>query len=155
LKSGRACGRAMMERACDVLNIAECIGIPRTLEDPITRFGSPKRGWTLAKWGFDRTISPLRRAIIRNRKPDIICPNVSRYPRPTRHHRAMTEAAHLVIPRAADPRFRLATCPPWQVQETCNLPAWSAGGPSLRPTTVPPPARKRLTGKIASERRRP
>ena len=126
-----------MERACDVLNM-RMYWHSETPEDTITDFGFSKSGVeTLAKWGRDRTMQRFVE-IIRADKPDIICPTFLDIPGQHGHHRAMTEAAHLVMSAAADPDYP-CDLPPWQVAKL-YLPAWSGAGQAYDDDLPPPPA---------------
>lgn len=126
-----------MERACDVLHM-RMYWHGETPEDTITDFGFSKSGVeTLAKWGRDRTMQRFVE-IIRADKPDIICPTFLDIPGQHGHHRAMTEAAHLVMSVAADPDFP-CDLPPWQVKKM-YLPAWSGAGQAYDDDLPPPPA---------------
>ena len=126
-----------MERACDVLNM-RMYWHSETPEDTITDFGFSKSGVeTLGKWGADRTLARFVE-IIRTDKPDIICPTFLDIPGQHGHHRAMTEAAHLVMAAAADPTFA-SNLPPWQVAKL-YLPAWSGAGQAYDDDLPPPPA---------------
>ncbi len=133
-----------MERACDVLNM-RMYWHSETPEDSITDFGFSKSGVeTLAKWGKDRTLARFVE-IIRTDKPDIICPTFLDVPGQHGHHRAMTEAAHLVMAAAADPGFA-SNLPPWQVAKM-YLPAWSGAGQAYDDDLPPPPATLTIPGK--------
>lgn len=126
-----------MERACDVLNM-RMYWHSETPEDTITDFGFSKSGVeTLGKWGRARTLARFVH-IIRTDRPDIICPTFLDIPGQHGHHRAMTEAAHLVMSAAAEPDFD-CDLPPWQVKKM-YLPAWSGAGQAYDDDLPPPPA---------------
>ncbi len=133
-----------MERACDVLNM-RMYWLSETPDDPIIDFGFSKSGVeTLGKWGKDRTLARIV-DIIRTDKPDIICPTFLDVPGQHGHHRAMTEAAHLVMAAAADPGFA-SNLPPWQVAKL-YLPAWSGAGQAYDDDLPPPPATLTIPGR--------
>lgn len=126
-----------MERACDVMNM-RMYWHSETPEDTITDFGFSKSGVeTLGKWGHARTLARFVE-IIRTDKPDIICPTFLDISGQHGHHRAMTEAAHLVMSAAADPDFECDLAP-WQVKKM-YLPAWSGAGQAYDDDFPPPPA---------------
>lgn len=126
-----------MERACDVLGM-RMYWHSESPEDTITDFGFSKSGVeTLGKWGRDRTLARFVE-IVRTDRPDIICPTFLDIPGQHGHHRAMTEAAHLVMRAAADPGFP-SNLPPWQVRKL-YLPAWSGAGQAYDDDEPPPPA---------------
>jgi len=60
------------------------------------------------------------------------------------HHRAMTEAAHLVMDLAADPAFSTGQRV-WQVKKL-YLPAWSGAGQAYDDDLPPPPETLRIAG---------
>ena len=129
---------AEMERAADVLGM-NLYWLSETPEDSIFDFGFSKSGKeTLAKWGYDRTLARFV-DIVRDEKPDIICPTFLDVPGQHGHHRAMTELAHRVIQAAPDPAFAGSALPPWQVKKL-YLPAWSGAGQSYDDDLPPPPA---------------
>ena len=129
---------AEMERACDVLNL-RMYWHSETPDDSLFDFGFSKSGVeTLGKWGKARTMKRFV-DIIRMERPDIICPTFLDIPGQHGHHRAMTEAAHLVMDLAADPSFTESTLAPWQVKKM-YLPAWSGAGQAYDDDLPPPPA---------------
>jgi LmbE family N-acetylglucosaminyl deacetylase len=129
---------AEMERACDVLNL-RMYWLSETPDDSLFDFGFSKSGVeTLDKWGKARTMKRFV-DIIRMERPDIICPTFLDIPGQHGHHRAMTEAAHLVMDLAADPNFTGSTFAPWQVKKM-YLPAWSGAGQAYDDDLPPPPA---------------
>ena len=128
---------AEMERACDVLNL-RMYWLSVSPEDSIFDFGFSKSGVeTMGKWGRARTLARFV-DILRTEKPDIICPTFLDIPGQHGHHRAMTEAAHLVMDLAADPAFPDSSLPPWQVSKM-YLPAWSGAGQAYDDDLPPPP----------------
>lgn len=132
-----------MERACDVLGM-RMYWHSESAEDPITDFGFSKSGQeTLGKWGRDRTLARFVE-ILRTDRPDILCPTFLDVPGQHGHHRAMTEAAHLVIEAAADPGFA-SNLPPWRVPKL-YLPAWSGAGQAYDDDLPPPPATLTVPG---------
>lgn len=129
---------AEMERACDILNL-RMYWHSETPDDTIFDFGFSKSGVeTLGKWEKGRTLKRFV-DIIRMERPDIICPTFLDIPGQHGHHRAMTEAAHLVMDLAADPNFTESDLPPWQVKKM-YLPAWSGAGQAYDDDLPPPPA---------------
>lgn len=140
METGAALGTlrtAEMEAAANVLNLRlYWLGI--SPDDPISDFGFSKSGVeTLDKWGLDTTLQRFV-DIIRTERPDIICPTFLDVPGQHGHHRAMTEAARLVMDLAADPTFA-SDLPVWQVKKL-YLPAWSGAGQSYDDDLLPPPA---------------
>lgn len=140
-ESGAALGMlrtAEMERACDVLNM-RMYWLSSNWDDPVTDFGFSKSGIeTLEKWGRARTLRRFAR-VLRVERPDIICPTFLDILGQHGHHRAMTEAAHLVIDLAADPAFDTGGHAPWAVKKL-YLPAWSGAGQAYDDDLPPPPA---------------
>ena len=132
-----------MERACDVLGM-RMYWLSTGSDDTITDFGFSKSGTeTFARWGRERTL--LRFAeIIREERPDIICPTFLDVPGQHGHHRAMTEAAHAVMDVAADPSLP-TNLPPWQVKKL-YLPAWSGAGQSYDDDEPPPASTLVISG---------
>ncbi|WP_226780420.1 PIG-L family deacetylase [Oceaniglobus trochenteri] len=129
---------AEMERAAEALSL-RLYWLGETADDPITDFGFSKSGVeTLAKWGRERTLARFVH-ILRRERPDIICPTFLDIPGQHGHHRAMTEAAHLVMDLAADPAFTGSNLAPWQVKKLF-LPAWSGAGQAYDDDLPPPPA---------------
>ena len=129
---------AEMERACDVIGL-RMYWLSVSPDDTIFDFGFSKSGVeTMGKWGRKRTLARFV-DIVRKEKPDIICPTFLDIPGQHGHHRAMTEAAHLVISLAADPGYGDSGLPPWQVKKL-YLPAWSGAGQAYDDDVPPPPA---------------
>lgn len=129
---------AEMEAACDVLDL-RMYWLSISPDDPITDFGFSKSGVeTLGKWGRARTLARFV-DVIRMERPDIICPTFLDVSGQHGHHRAMTEAAHLVMGLAADPDFAGSVLPVWQVKKM-YLPAWSGAGQAYDDDLPPPPA---------------
>lgn len=136
---------AEMERAADVLDM-HLYWFARDTADPIHDFGFSKSGVeTLHKWGRDRTLARFVE-IVRTERPDVICPTFLDVPGQHGHHRAMTEAAHLVIGAAADPGFANCDLPVWQVSKL-YLPAWSGGGGTYDDEVPPPSTTLTIEGK--------
>ncbi len=129
---------AEMERAADWLNM-RLYWLSQSPDDPITDFGFSKSGVeSMQKWGRERTL--LRFVdIVRTERPDILCPTFLDVPGQHGHHRAMTEAAHIVMDLAADPGFTDSPRAPWQVKKL-YLPAWGGGGGSYDDEVPPPEA---------------
>lgn len=128
---------AEMERAADVLDM-RLYWLSETVDDPIFDFGFSKLGTeTMEKWTRERVLSRFV-DIIRLERPDIICPTFLDIPGQHGHHRAMTEAAHLVMDLAADPAFEGSDLPVWRASKL-YLPAWSGAGGAYD-DEVPPPA---------------
>lgn len=135
---------AEMERAADVLDM-RLYWLSETPDDPIFDFGFSKLGTeTMEKWTRERVLSRFV-DIIRLECPDIICPTFLDIPGQHGHHRAMTEAAHLVMDLAADPSFADSTLAPWQVSKL-YLPAWSGAGGAYDDEVPPPPATITVNG---------
>ncbi|WP_026480658.1 PIG-L family deacetylase [Ahrensia sp. 13_GOM-1096m] len=129
---------AEMERACDVLGL-RMYWLSTSPTDAIFDFGFSKSGIeTMGKWGRDRTLARFV-DILRAEKPDIICPTFLDISGQHGHHRAMTEAAHLVMTLAADPNYKGSDLAPWQVKKL-YLPAWSGAGQAYDDDVPPPPA---------------
>jgi LmbE family N-acetylglucosaminyl deacetylase len=129
---------AEMERACDVLDL-RMYWLSTSPNDAIFDFGFSKSGIeTMGKWGRERTLARFV-DILRTEKPDIICPTFLDISGQHGHHRAMTEAAHLVMALAADPDYKGSDLPPWQVKKL-YLPAWSGAGQAYDDDAPPPPA---------------
>ncbi len=111
--------------------------------DTITDFGFSKSAEeTFDKWGEEHTTERLVR-IIREERPDIICPTFLDVPGQHGHHRAMTRAARRAIDLAADPsafpHHIEENLPPWQVSKF-YLPAWSGAVRSYDDDLPPPNA---------------
>lgn len=133
-----------MEGACDVLGM-RMYWHSTSPDDPITDFGFSKSGdETLRKWGRDRTLARFVE-IVRTERPDILCPTFLDVPGQHGHHRAMTEAAHLVMAAAAEPGFQGCDLPVWQVAKL-YLPAWSGAGQAYDDDEPPPPATLSVSG---------
>lgn len=129
---------AEMERACDVLNL-RMYWHSEGPDDTIFDFGFSKSGVeTLGKWGRERTLKRFV-DILRIERPDIICPTFLDIPGQHGHHRAMTEAAHIMMDLAADPTYTESEFEPWQVKKL-YLPAWSGAGQAYDDDLPPPPA---------------
>ena len=135
---------AEMERAADVLDM-RLYWLSESPGDSIFDFGFSKSGVeTMGKWGRARTLARFV-DLVRTDKPDIICPTFLDIPGQHGHHRAMTEAAHLVMDLAADPGFDGSDLPPWQVAKL-YLPAWSGAGGSYDDEVPPPEETLRIGG---------
>lgn len=133
-----------MERACDILGM-RMYWHSETPDDTIRDFGFSKSGEeTLGLWGHDRTLARFV-DIVRDEKPDIICPTFLDVPGQHGHHRAMTQTAHEVMAAAADPAFP-SNRAPWQVKKL-YLPAWSGAGQSYDDDLPPPPATLTIDGR--------
>ncbi|MCR8723297.1 PIG-L family deacetylase [Frigidibacter sp. ROC022] len=129
---------AEMERAAAALDL-RMYWLSETPEDAIFDFGFSKSGVeTMGIWGRDRTIARFV-DVLRQEKPDIICPTFLDVGGQHGHHRAMTEAAHIVFEAAADPAFKGSDLAPWTVSKL-YLPAWGGGGGSYDDDEPPPPA---------------
>jgi LmbE family N-acetylglucosaminyl deacetylase len=134
-----------MEAACDRLDL-RMYWLSQSPDDTIFDFGFSKSGdETLARWGRDRTLARFVE-IIRTERPDIICPTFLDVPGQHGHHRAMTEAAHLVMGLAASPDFAGSDLPVWQVRKM-YLPAWSGAGQAYDDDLPPPPATLTIAAK--------
>ena len=135
---------AEMERAASVLGM-RLYWHSESAQDTITDFGFSKSGVeTLEKWGRERT---LRRfvEIVRQDRPDIICPTFLDVPGQHGHHRAMTALAREVFEVAADPDFVTEDQEPWAVKKL-YLPAWSGAGTSYDDDLPPPPTTLSIPG---------
>ncbi|WP_289069519.1 PIG-L family deacetylase [uncultured Aliiroseovarius sp.] len=136
---------AEMERACERLDM-RMWWLSVSPDDLITDFGFSKSGAeTLGKWGRDRTLARFV-DIVRRERPDAICPTFLDVPGQHGHHRAMTEAAHLVMQAAADPSFTDCDLPVWTISKL-YLPAWGGGGGAYDDELPPPPATVTVPGK--------
>jgi len=136
---------AEMEQACDILGM-RMYWLSESPKDTIFDFGFSKSGVeTLGKWGRERTLKRFV-DIIRAERPDIICPTFLDIPGQHGHHRAMTEAAHLVMDLAADPAYTDSPLPVWQVKKL-YLPAWGGGGGAYDDELPPPPATLTIAAK--------
>ncbi len=128
---------AEMERAADALAM-RLYWLSEHPGDSIFDFGFSKSGdETLDKWGAGRTLDRFVQ-IVRSERPDILCPTFLNIPGQHGHHRAMTQAAHLVMDLAADPDFDGSDLPVWQVKKL-YLPAWSGAGQAYDDDLPPPP----------------
>lgn len=140
---------AEMERAADGLDM-RLYWLSETPDDPIFDFGFSKLGTeTMEKWTRERVLARFV-DIIRLERPDIICPTFLDIPGQHGHHRAMTEAAHLVMDLAADPAFEGSNLPVWQVSKL-YLPAWSGAGGAYDDELPPPPATITVNGQGGEE----
>ncbi len=129
---------AEMERAADVLDM-RLHWLSTSPDDTIFDFGFSKSGTeTMRKWGRERTLDRFVH-VLRTEKPDILCPTFLDVPGQHGHHRAMTEAAHLVMDLAADPSTEVGDLPPWTVSKL-YLPAWGGGGSAYDDEAPPPEA---------------
>lgn len=131
-----------MERAADELGLG-VYWLSVSPEDPIADFGFSKSGEeTFRYWGRERTVEAMVR-ILREERPDIVCPTFLDVPGQHGHHRAMTQAAEEAVALAAEPKAypdQIAEgLAPWQVAKF-YLPAWSGGGRSYDDTEPPPNA---------------
>lgn len=97
---------------------------------------------TFARWGHERTLERIVRAI-RTFRPDVIAPTFLDVGGQHGHHRAVTVATREAFDLAADPQAfpeHLADgLQPWQVKKL-YLPAWSGGGGSYDDEAPPPNA---------------
>lgn len=140
---------AEMERAADVLDM-RLYWLSESPDDPIFDFGFSKLGTeTMEKWTRERVLARFV-DIIRTERPDIICPTFLDIPGQHGHHRAMTEAAHLVMDLAADESFEDSELPVWQVSKL-YLPAWSGAGGAYDDEVPPPPATITVNGQGGEE----
>lgn len=140
---------AEMERAADVLDM-RLHWLSETPDDPIFDFGFSKLGTeTMEKWTRERVLSRFV-DIIRLERPDIICPTFLDIPGQHGHHRAMTQAAHLVMDLAADSDFEGSDLPVWQASKL-YLPAWSGAGGAYDDEVPPPPATITVNGQGGEE----
>lgn len=146
-ESGAALGvlrTAEMEAACDVLGL-RMYWLSTSPDDAIFDFGFSKSGEeTLGRWGRERTLARFV-DVLRRERPDVICPTFLDVPGQHGHHRAMTQAAHLVMDLAADPGFAGSALAPWQVGKL-YLPAWSGAGQAYDDDLPPPPATLTIPG---------
>ncbi|MEJ6396124.1 PIG-L family deacetylase [Gymnodinialimonas sp. 2305UL16-5] len=135
---------AEMEAAAEALDM-RLYWHGQSIDDPVTDFGFSKSGTeTMGKWGHDRL---MRRfvEILRQDRPDILCPTFLDIPGQHGHHRAMTAAAFEVIGLAADPAYAPDGPAPWQVSKL-YLPAWSGAGGAYDDEVPPPPATVTVAG---------
>lgn len=148
---GREAGAALgvlrtaeMEQAADILNM-RLYWLSETPDDTIFDFGFSKSGIdTLRTWDHKRTLKRFV-DILREERPDIICPTFLDVPGQHGHHRAMTQAAEEAIVLAADPAYTESSYPAWQVSKM-YLPAWSGAGQSYDDDLPPPPATIEVSG---------
>ncbi len=135
---------AEMERAADLLNL-RLYWLSEFPEDKIFDFGFSKSGKeTLERWGHERTLLRFVE-IIREERPDVICPTFLDISGQHGHHRAMTQLASEVFDAAADPDFAGVDLAPWQVKKL-YLPSWSGAGDSYDDDFPPPPPTLPLDG---------
>ena len=136
---------AEMERAAERLGL-RLYWLSESPDDPIFDFGFSKSGEeTLAKWGRERTLKRFV-DILRQERPDIICPTFLDIPGQHGHHRAMTAAAEKAIGLAADPAYRDSPLPVWEVSKL-YLPAWSGAGQAYDDDLPPPSATLTVEGR--------
>ena len=149
---GREAGAALgvlrtaeMEAAAARLDLA-LWWMPRAPDDPMTDFGFSKSGEeTLGRWGRARTLDAFAR-VLREARPDILCPTFLDVPGQHGHHRAMTALAPEAVERAADPGWGTPGLAPWQVAKL-YLPAWSGAGTAYDDDDPPPPATVTVRGR--------
>lgn len=128
---------AEMEKAAQMLNM-RLYWLSTHPGDTIFDFGFSKSGnETLSRWGQQRTLERLV-TIIRQEKPDILCPTFLDVPGQHGHHRAMTAVALQAFDFAADPEFDQSPGQPWQIAKL-YLPAWGGGGSAYDDEVPPPP----------------
>jgi LmbE family N-acetylglucosaminyl deacetylase len=140
---------AEMELAADVLDM-RLYWLSDAPDDTIFDFGFSKSGVeSMAKWGRDRVLARFV-DLVRADRPDILCPTFLDIPGQHGHHRAMTEAAHLVMDLAADPAFSGSDLPAWRISKL-YLPAWSGAGGSYDDEVPPPPATLTVSGQGQEE----
>lgn len=137
-----------MERAVEVLDMTQ-YWHSVSPEDSIFDFGFSKSGVeTLANWDHERTLERFVR-ILRQERPDIVCPTFLDVPGQHGHHRAMTQAAHEAVVLAADPakypQHLQDGLSAWQVKKL-YLPAWSGAGDAYDDDLPPPPATVEIDG---------
>lgn len=129
---------AEMEAAAESLDL-RLYWLSQSPDDSIFDFGFSKNGEeTLSRWNHKRSLLRFV-TIIRQERPDIICPTFLDVPGQHGHHRAMTALAHEVMDRAADPDYLTENLDPWQVKKL-YLPAWSGGGYAYDDEEPPPAA---------------
>jgi LmbE family N-acetylglucosaminyl deacetylase len=128
-----------MHRAAEVLGLTQ-YWLSQSPDDTIFDFGFSKSGdETLEKWGEERTLMRFV-SILRQERPDIVCPTFLDIAGQHGHHRAMTRSAFEAIRLAADPEaFPTPDLPVWQVKKL-YLPAWSGAGDAYDDDVPPPPA---------------
>lgn len=131
-----------MEGAAAVLDMT-LAWLGEAPDDPITDFGFSKTAEeTFGHWGREHALERLVR-IVRELRPDIVCPTFLDVSGQHGHHRAMTRAAREAIALAADPaafpEHAAEGLAPWQVAKL-YLPAWSGAGDSYDDDEPPPNA---------------
>lgn len=129
-----------MEEAAKTLD-AGIVWIGHGPDDPVHDFGFSKSGVdTLGRWGHERVVERLVRAI-RTERPDIVIPTFLDVPGQHGHHRAMTQASREAVELAADPaafpEHAAAGLRPWTVAKF-YLPAWSGKSASYDDDLPPP-----------------
>lgn len=128
---------AEMEKAADILQM-RLYWLSEADTDSIFDFGLSKSGdETLSTWGHERTLQRFVE-IVRQEKPDILCPTFLDIPGQHGHHRAMTRLAFEVFDAAADSSFSCREKETWQVAQLF-LPAWSGAGGAYDDEEPPPP----------------
>lgn len=128
---------AEMERAAQTLNL-RLYWLSTHPGDSIFDFGFSKSGNdTLIRWDQQRALERFV-AIIRQEKPDILCPTFLDVPGQHGHHRAMTALALQAFDVAADAGFGKNLGAPWQITKL-YLPAWGGGGGAYDDEVPPPP----------------
>lgn len=131
-----------MEEAAKVLDMA-LYWFGKGLDDPIRDFRFSKSAEeTLGIWGYERTLERMVR-IIREEKPDCLCPTFLDVGGQHGHHRAMTrivrEAFDCAGDAAAFPAHVAQGLHPWTPAKF-YLPAWSGAGGSYDDEELPPKA---------------
>jgi LmbE family N-acetylglucosaminyl deacetylase len=131
-----------MEEAARVLD-AGVTWIGHGPDDPVHDFGFSKSGVdTLRRWGHERAVERLVRAI-RTERPDIVIPTFLDVPGQHGHHRAMTQASREAVELAGDPaafpEHAAAGLAPWSAAKF-YLPAWSGKSASYDDDLPPPEA---------------
>jgi LmbE family N-acetylglucosaminyl deacetylase len=109
--------------------------------DTLADFGFSRTGTdTLARWGEDRLLAGMVRAI-RSERPDVVSAAFLDVPGQHGHHRAMTATMWKAVTLAADPGYVLqgSNLPTWSVLKT-YLPAFSGASASYDDREPPPPA---------------
>lgn len=128
---------AEMEKSASVLDM-RLYWLSQSPDDTIVDFGFSKSGEeTLGRWHHERTLHRFV-SIVRQERPDIICPTFLDIPGQHGHHRAMTALAHEVMDKAADADFACDSLAPWSVAKL-YLPAWGGGGTAYDDEVPPPP----------------
>ena len=129
---------AEMERAADALRL-RLYWLSESPDDSIFDFGFSKSGReTLGRWGRERTLKRMV-DILRQERPDIVCPTFLDIPGQHGHHRAMTETVIAAFHTAADASYTHSLLPPWSVKKL-YLPAWSGAGDAYDDDQPPPTA---------------